>query len=322
MVEIPDRLCVDTVEELINYCFPPATLADPLANFKDISENAILSPRNVDVNAINQQILDRLPGEERVYTSEDTVGDTGPLGSLLPGAINNSMLENIWAQTPDNLPPHFLRLKVGAVVILTRNMNLAYGLCNGTRLQVVQLGNYGVRCRILTGPSRHVGKKIWLGRAKYQHGTKKSFRGTPFTRNQLPIRLAFAMTINKAQGTLALYSLNNDNLYYSGQTLNRMGLALHSQQVFSHGHLYVAFSRIRTMENIRVCSNHGDNTPRNHLINVVYEEVLDRPDAVVVSDQQQPPPPPPPRPSPPQSLPRSSDEEELDIGKHYSHICN
>src|SRR4051794_33950696 len=106
----------------------------------------------------------------------------------------------LWASTPDNLPPHILRLKEGAIVILTRNMNLAYGLCNGTRLQVTKLGRYGVRCRILTGPSRHVGKQIWLGRAKYDYGTKKSFRGIPFTRNQLPIRLAFAMTINKAQG--------------------------------------------------------------------------------------------------------------------------
>jgi hypothetical protein len=39
----------------------------------------------------------------------------------------------------DWVPPHKLRLKVGAPIILLRNINPKNGLCNGTRLQVTHL---------------------------------------------------------------------------------------------------------------------------------------------------------------------------------------
>ena len=41
--------------------------------------------------------------------------------------------------TPNGLPPHKLVLKIGAIVILIINLNLQYGLCNGTRLIIKQL---------------------------------------------------------------------------------------------------------------------------------------------------------------------------------------
>jgi ATP-dependent exoDNAse (exonuclease V) alpha subunit len=69
---------------------------------------------------------------------------------------------------------------------------------------------------------------------------------------QFPIMLAFAMTINKSQG----------------QTFDRVGLLLISQ-VFSHGQLYVAMSRIRRSDALKILSS-GPNTTKN----VVYKEVL------------------------------------------------
>lgn len=52
---------------------------------------------------------------------------------------------------------------------------------------------------------------------------------------QFPFRLAFAMTINKSQG----------------QTFNRVGLLLRNP-VFSHGQLYVAASRVRNFDSLRI----------------------------------------------------------------------
>ena len=74
-----------------------------------------------------------------------------------------------------------------------------------------------------------------------------------FTRRQFPVRVAFAMTINKSQG----------------QTFGRVGVDL-TRDVFSHGQLYVAFSRVRNLSSLRVLL-----PSRNvRTTNVVYKEVF------------------------------------------------
>jgi ATP-dependent DNA helicase PIF1 len=56
-----------------------------------------------------------------------------------------------------------------------------------------------------------------------------------FKRKQFPIRLNFAMTVNKSQG----------------QTITNVGVYLPAP-VFSHGQLYVAISRATTKTNIKI----------------------------------------------------------------------
>ncbi len=87
----------------------------------------------------------------------------------------------------------------------------------------------------------------------------------PFTiaRRQFPIRLEFAMTINKSQG----------------QTMDKIGLYL-PQPVFAHGQLYVALSRARSMDSIKVlvCNTNkqGMNTSdcKTYTVNVMYKSVF------------------------------------------------
>ena len=80
-------------------------------------------------------------------------------------------------------------------------------------------------------------------------------------RHQLPLRLAYSMTINKAQG----------------QTFEKVGIYLPSP-VFSHGQLYVAFSRARSMAavKVKVVNTHqqGKQQGRTVTPNVLFREVL------------------------------------------------
>ncbi|CAG8523981.1 29464_t:CDS:2 [Gigaspora margarita] len=81
-----------------------------------------------------------------------------------------------------------------------------------------------------------------------------------FVRRQFPIRLSFAMTINKAQG----------------QTIPIMGLYL-PKPVFSHGQLYIALSRVQSKDNIKVLVKDGYIKGKEGVYtrNIVYREVFD-----------------------------------------------
>ena len=73
-----------------------------------------------------------------------------------------------------------------------------------------------------------------------------------FKRLRFPIRLAFAITINKAQG----------------QSLELYGLYLHTD-CFSHGQLFVAWSRVGDPENLFIYTETGTTK------NIVYPQVLE-----------------------------------------------
>ncbi|XP_043485189.1 uncharacterized protein LOC122513026 [Leptopilina heterotoma] len=51
---------------------------------------------------------------------------------------------------PSNFLPYELRLRANCIVMLLRNLSINEGLCNGTRMQVLELSNNLLRCRILT----------------------------------------------------------------------------------------------------------------------------------------------------------------------------
>ena len=76
-------------------------------------------------------------------------------------------------------------------------------------------------------------------------------------RRQFPVRPAFAMTINKSQG----------------QTLKYAGIWLRGD-VFTHGQLYVACSRVSAPEKLRFALMRDSTKTQLTAVNVVFKEVL------------------------------------------------
>ena len=86
--------------------------------------------------------------------------------------------------------------KEGAIVILLRNINLNDGLCNSTLLIVRKLMNYSVSAEIISGYK--TGNIVLIPRIDLTSSKDE----IPFQlkRRQFPLRLEYAMTINKSQG--------------------------------------------------------------------------------------------------------------------------
>ena len=136
-VKIPDDCTVIKREDLLKAVFDFQT-------HQDISMNAILCSTNDDCFSINDEVLHSLYGEEKKYFSCDSIFDNGVENF-------NISLETLNSFTPSGMPLHILKFKIGAVVMLLRNLNIHEGLCNGTRLEIIKMHKNVLEANILNG---------------------------------------------------------------------------------------------------------------------------------------------------------------------------
>ena len=136
-------------------------------------------------------------------------------------------------------------------VLLLRNISAAEGLCNGTRLLVVAVhGGRLLEATVASGSE--AGRLVLIPRLTLK--PPEDLFPFDWQRRQFPVRPAFAMTINKAQG----------------QTLTRAAVYL-VEPVFGHGQLYVAASRVGRARDLRFALP-ADSAGRTR--NVVYVDAL------------------------------------------------
>ncbi|KKU94035.1 MAG: Exonuclease V subunit alpha [Candidatus Jorgensenbacteria bacterium GW2011_GWA1_48_13] len=167
-----------------------------------------LYSHNADVDAENFRELQRLPGEEVNYRME-THGVPAIVQSLKNGCL-----------APENLV-----LKKDAVVMFVKN-NFEKGYANGTLGRVVGFSEEGhPRVITLKGRNISVSPESWM----VEENGKRLAKIT-----QIPLRLAWAITIHKSQGI----------------TLDAALIDLSA--AFERGMGYVALSRVRTLDGMKL----------------------------------------------------------------------
>jgi len=168
-----------------------------------------LFSHNLDVDRVNEEMLAKLPGKPKVFTMFSK-GPRPLIEALKKGCLS----------------PEKLYLKTGAKVIFTKN-NLIEGFVNGTLGMVEWFdednGNPVVKIRN--------GRRIFVEPMEWTIEENGHVRAKI---SQLPLRLAWAITVHKSQG------------------MNLDEAVMDLSAVFEFGQGYVALSRVRRLSGLHI----------------------------------------------------------------------
>ncbi|KAJ1699041.1 hypothetical protein LUZ63_007553 [Rhynchospora breviuscula] len=194
-IKIPEQFLInydgDEQQAIIDEIYPDLHASQIYDDY--LRQRAILATKNNLVDSLNEKILSQLPGQLFQYYSSNTAAGKDKIDDELRGTYPDEYLQNI---TSGGLPPHCLGLKIGVPVMLLRNINQPNGLCNGTRMVITACADRFLKARIITGSA--IGQEVYIPRIVFVHENDN----LPFNlrRKQFPVRVCYAMTINKSQG--------------------------------------------------------------------------------------------------------------------------
>ena len=197
-----------------------------------------LYPIRFEVEKINKHYLEKIESELVIYTVEKVYmeGFYDEISNIMNNFILHSQME------PE------LQLKIGAQVMLIINLSIKKGLVNGSRGVVTGFTNKGPIVKFMNGIECEIVSYEWnLNKLKFY---------SIITIKQIPLILAWAITIHKCQG----------------MTLDFAEIDL-SRNVFAQGQAYVALSRIKCLENLKIISFDEKSIQVNPLVKQYYDQL-------------------------------------------------
>eukprot|EP00698_Gefionella_okellyi_P019685 TRINITY_DN6072_c0_g2_i1.p1 TRINITY_DN6072_c0_g2~~TRINITY_DN6072_c0_g2_i1.p1 ORF type:complete len:394 (+),score=81.27 TRINITY_DN6072_c0_g2_i1:735-1916(+) len=218
-----------------------------------------LYPHKADVDGENTARLAELPGETMTFTAKDMYYNQAAERSE---SLNQS------------ITPKQLMLRVGAQVLCTKNIDADSGLVNGSRGVVMSFvseseARAAVQGKLARDPSRWLSissDRTWPV-VKFACGITKVMVPEIWSlqqgdvllaeRFQVPLQLAWAVTVHKSQG----------------MTLDAVETSL--SKAFDHGMVYVALSRVRSLNGLRLTSFDPRAITADHEVLRFYEHISD-----------------------------------------------
>ena len=216
---------------------------------EEVARRMIISPTNLTAAEHNLAYHEALPGVEVRLPAAHTCN----VGNDLDPAFASSEYMSSVRDTTGNAPDADLRLKVGSVVFVCRNLDPEQRIMNGTKAEVLQIDKYCLKLRTFATPN-YPATLFTLCRLQFEVKTG----AFSFFRTQFPVRLAAASTIHKTQG----------------QNLACVGLDARTH-CFTHGQLYAALTRVSGISDLCVLLPPStDLSGPVHVLNVVFMSVL------------------------------------------------
>jgi len=235
------------------------------------STNDLVDQWNADIQSRRCRLLaaaegaSRNAGEIHTLRSADVLTECDDERGHIRRMLTTEFLNSI---NRPGVPPHELKLAVGDICIVMRNLNKKGGLTNNRRVAVLAIQRFAVKVQTI-GPNP---KTFTLPRIRFKFRLPRgSFE---MMRTQFPLRLAYCMTYNKSQG----------------QELQAVLVDLR-KPAFSHSHLYVALSRVRHRDGIAAFVSDDDvaDSEVPFTLNIVYPDLLNHPRPTAKRDELNPP---------------------------------
>lgn len=192
---------------------------------------------NKKAQIINETNLKKLPGKEYIFKAEfNSFGNSNECKDILKRELNSQFKQKGLIE---------LSLKIGARVMLIKNLDVSIGLINGAIGTITSLNNNSINVLFDNGQHKIITQVDW----------DLEMNNNIVRAKQIPVILAYALTVHKTQSLTLDYAI------------------LDISDAFCDGQIYVALSRLCSFEGLLLKSFNPDKIKVNPKMKTYLESL-------------------------------------------------